>query len=160
MAKIFLTHTPDMLANYYGPRALAELRKLGDVRLNETPYVLDAAALAQAARGCEIVVSDRQTPGPAGFFRQAADCVAFLRVAIDIRNIDVEAASREGITNFPSGSSFKTNSCPTSPGGAVRGAVAVVLGSKSPVPLNCPTVMTCPHGSTAMRVPYDSFELP
>ena len=97
MAKIFLTHTPDMLANYYGPRALAELRKLGDVRLNETGGVLDADALAQAARGCEIVVSDRQTPGPAGFFRQAADCVAFLRVAIDIRNIDVEAASREGI---------------------------------------------------------------
>ena len=97
MAKIFLTHTPDMLANYYGPRALAELRKLGEVRLNETARVLDAGALAQAARGCEIVVSDRQTPGPAGFFRQAADCVAFLRVAIDIRNIDVEAASREGI---------------------------------------------------------------
>ena len=97
MAKIFLTHTPDMLANYYGPRALAELRKLGEVRLNETADVLDAAALAQAARGCEIVVSDRQTPGPAGFFQQAADCVAFLRVAIDIRNIDVEAASREGI---------------------------------------------------------------
>ncbi len=97
MAKIFLTHTPDMLANYYGPRALAELRKLGDVRLNETAGVLDAGALAQAARGCEIVVSDRQTPGPAGFFQQAADCVAFLRVAIDIRNIDVEAASREGI---------------------------------------------------------------
>ncbi len=97
MAKIFLTHTPDMLANYYGPRALAELRKLGEVRLNETHGVLDAAALAQAARGCEIVVSDRQTPGPAEFFRQAGDCAAFLRVAIDIRNIDVEAASREGI---------------------------------------------------------------
>ena len=97
MAKIFLTHTPDMLANYYGSRALSELRKLGDVRLNETARVLDAGALAQAARGCEIVVSDRQTPGPAGFFQQATDCVAFLRVAIDIRNIDVEAASREGI---------------------------------------------------------------
>jgi D-3-phosphoglycerate dehydrogenase len=97
MAKIFLTHTPDMLANYYGPRALAELRKLGDVRLNETGGVLDAGALAEAARGCEIVVSDRQTPGPAGFFQQAADCVAFLRVAIDIRNIDVEAASHQGI---------------------------------------------------------------
>src|SRR5688572_25079629 len=97
MAKIFLTHTPDMLANYYGPRALSELRQLGDVRLNETARVLDAAALAHAARDCEIVVSDRQTPGPAEFFQQAADCVAFLRVAIDIRNIDVPAASREGI---------------------------------------------------------------
>jgi D-3-phosphoglycerate dehydrogenase len=97
VAKIFLTHTPDMLANYYGERALAELRKLGDVMLNHKGRVLDADALAREARGCEIVVSDRQTPGPAAFFAEAADCVAFLRVAIDIRNIDVPAASREGI---------------------------------------------------------------
>ena len=97
MTKIFLTHTPDMLANYYGERALAQLRKLGDVRLNEISKVLDADALAKAARGCPIVISDRQTAGPAEFFAQAPDCVAFLRVAIDIRNIDVPAASRHGI---------------------------------------------------------------
>jgi D-3-phosphoglycerate dehydrogenase len=97
MAKIFLAHIPDMLENYYGQRALAELRKLGDVRLNETGKVLDANALAVAARGCEIVISDRQTAGPAEFFAQAPDCVAFLRVAIDIRNIDVPAASKHGI---------------------------------------------------------------
>jgi D-3-phosphoglycerate dehydrogenase len=97
MARIFLTHIPDMLANYYGARALAELRKLGEVRLNETDRVLDANALAKATRGCEIVISDRQTPGPGEFFAQAPDCVAFLRVAIDIRNIDVPSASREGI---------------------------------------------------------------
>ena len=29
--RIFLTHVPDMLENYYGPRALAEMRKLGEV---------------------------------------------------------------------------------------------------------------------------------
>ena len=97
MPAIFLTHIPDMLANYYGERALAELRKLGEVRLNETGKVLDAQALAAAARGCQIIVSDRQTPGPAEFFPLAPDLVAFLRVAVDIRNIDVAAASREGI---------------------------------------------------------------
>jgi D-3-phosphoglycerate dehydrogenase len=95
--RIFLTHVPDMLENYYGPRALAEMRKLGEVRLNTSGKVLDAKALAEAARGCEIIVSDRQTPGPAEFFPLAPDCCAFLRVAVDIRNIDVEAASREGV---------------------------------------------------------------
>ena len=45
MTKIFLTHTPDMLKNYYGERALAELRKLGDVRLNETFRILTAASV-------------------------------------------------------------------------------------------------------------------
>jgi D-3-phosphoglycerate dehydrogenase / 2-oxoglutarate reductase len=94
---IFLTHIPDMLKNYYGERALAELRKLGEVRLNQTAKVLDAKALAQAARGCEFIISDRQTPGPAAFFPLVPDLVAFLRVAVDIRNIDVQAASAQGV---------------------------------------------------------------
>jgi len=95
--RIFLTHVPDMLENYYGPRALAEMRKHGEVRVNTSGEVLDAKALAEAAEGCEIIVSDRQTPGPAEFFSAAPDCCAFLRVAVDIRNIDVEAASAQGI---------------------------------------------------------------
>jgi D-3-phosphoglycerate dehydrogenase / 2-oxoglutarate reductase len=95
--RIFLTHVPDMLENYYGPRALAAMRKLGEVRTNVSGQVLDAKALAEAAKGCEVIVSDRQTPGPAEFFPLAPDCCAFLRVAVDIRNIDVEAASRAGV---------------------------------------------------------------
>jgi D-3-phosphoglycerate dehydrogenase len=97
MARIFLTHVPDMLRNYYGERAVAALRKLGELRINDTGRVLDADALAAAARGCEIVVSDRQTPGPAAFFRNAPDLVAFLRCAVDIRNVDVAAASAAGV---------------------------------------------------------------
>jgi D-3-phosphoglycerate dehydrogenase len=97
MARIFLTHTPDMLRNYFGGRALAALRALGEVRINPTDQVLDAAALAAASSGCAIVVSDRQTPGPAAFFEHASDTVAFLRCAVDIRNIEVEAASRAGV---------------------------------------------------------------
>jgi D-3-phosphoglycerate dehydrogenase len=97
MARILLTHVPDMLENYYGPRALAAMRKLGDVKLNETGKVMDAKALAEAAKGCDIIVSDRQTPGPAEFFPMAPDVCAFLRVAVDIRNIDVDAASKQGV---------------------------------------------------------------
>jgi len=97
MARIFLTHVPDMLENYYGARALAAMRQLGEVRLNTSGKVLDAKALAEAAKGCEIIVSDRQTPGPAEFFPLAPDVCAFLRVAVDIRNIDVTTASKEGV---------------------------------------------------------------
>lgn len=96
MARILLTHTPDMLRNYYGERALAGLRALGEVRLNEGG-VLDTDALISAARQCDIVVSDRQTPGEARFFENAPDVAAFLRVAVDIRNIDVSAASGQGV---------------------------------------------------------------
>src|ERR1700674_3487911 len=97
MPSVFLTHTPDMLQHYYGERALAALKRHAEVRINPTGRVLDADALAQAARGCEIIVSDRQTPGPAALFRQAGDLLAFLRCAVDIRNVDVAAASEQGI---------------------------------------------------------------
>jgi D-3-phosphoglycerate dehydrogenase len=97
MPRVFLTHSPDMLQNYYGERALAALKQHAEVRINPTGEVLDAEALAQTARGCEIIVSDRQTPGPGAFFRQAGDLVAFLRCAVDIRNVDVVAASEQGI---------------------------------------------------------------
>ncbi len=97
MARIFLTHIPHMLQNYYGERALAALRKLGEVRVHPGDQVLDAKALFEASKGCDIIVSDRQTPGPAAFFEMGPDCAAFLRVAVDIRNIDVPAASKQGI---------------------------------------------------------------
>jgi D-3-phosphoglycerate dehydrogenase len=97
MAKIFLTHIPEMLENYYGPRAVAALREMAEVVINPTGRVLDADGLAAEAKGCDIIISDRQTPGPREFLDKAGDAVAFLRCAVDIRNIDVEAASRNGI---------------------------------------------------------------
>jgi D-3-phosphoglycerate dehydrogenase len=97
-ARVFLSHTPDMLANYYGPRAVAALEQVADVVLNPGSKPLDAEALARSADGCAVIVSDRMTPGPAAFFDRAPESlVAFLRCAVDIRNIEVEAASRRGI---------------------------------------------------------------
>jgi len=97
MARIFLTHIPHMLQNYYGERAVAALRKLGEVKINPGDQVLDAKALFEASKGCDIIVSDRQTPGPGEFFEMGPDIAAFLRCAVDIRNIDVAAASKQGI---------------------------------------------------------------
>jgi D-3-phosphoglycerate dehydrogenase len=97
MARIFLTHPPEALANYYGERAVAGLRALGELRLNPAGRELSTKELIEAARGCEIVVSYRQTPGEAELFRNAPDLVAFSRCAIDIRNVDVSAASAAGI---------------------------------------------------------------
>jgi D-3-phosphoglycerate dehydrogenase len=94
---LLLTHTPEMLRNYYGVRALAEMRAMADVRLNTSDVVLDADALIKLAAGCDVVVSDRQTAGPAAVFEQLPDLAAFLRVAVDIRNVDVAAASRAGV---------------------------------------------------------------
>jgi D-3-phosphoglycerate dehydrogenase / 2-oxoglutarate reductase len=95
--RVFLTHTPDALANYYGGRAVAALRGVAEVRLNDSGRHLAGRELAEAARGCQAIVSYRQSPGEAATFENAPDLVAFLRCAVDIRNVDVAAASAQGV---------------------------------------------------------------
>jgi D-3-phosphoglycerate dehydrogenase len=97
MARVFLTHSAEMLEKYYGKRAVAALEALGEVRINPTGQPLSTADLAEQARGCDIIVSDRQTPGEAALFEQSPALAAFLRCAVDIRNVDVAAASRHGV---------------------------------------------------------------
>ncbi len=95
--RILLTHTPDMRANYFGARALQGLRALGDVVLHEGDAPIEDAALRAAAAGCAVIIADRNTPFPAERLAGLGDIAAIARVAVDIRNIDVEAASRAGI---------------------------------------------------------------
>jgi D-3-phosphoglycerate dehydrogenase len=94
---VYLTHTPDALANYYGERALSALRQVADLRLNGSGRHLAGKELAEAAQGCQAIISYRQSPGEATTFENAPDLVAFLRCAVDIRNIDVAAASARGV---------------------------------------------------------------
>lgn len=95
--RVFLAHTPEMRANYYGDRALAELRKVAEVVTHEGAQTLSGAALAAAAAGCQAIVADRATPGTAETFDAAPDLLAFLRVAVDVSTIDIAAASRHGV---------------------------------------------------------------
>jgi len=95
--RVFLTHAPDMLANYYGDRALAELRAVAEVMVNPHARVITMPELVAAAADCQIIISDRQTPGEAVVFDSLPNLVVFERVAVDIRNIDVAAASRNGV---------------------------------------------------------------
>jgi D-3-phosphoglycerate dehydrogenase / 2-oxoglutarate reductase len=97
MANIFLTHPPEALATFYRKKALAALKALGTVRTRTETRELTTAELIEISNDCEIFVSFRQTPGEAALFDNAPNLVAFLRCAIDIRNIDVEAASKNGI---------------------------------------------------------------
>jgi D-3-phosphoglycerate dehydrogenase len=97
MARILLTHSPEARANYYGPRALAGLQALGEVKLHQGEAPLEGAALIAAAGDCDVVVSYRQSPGPATVFERLPALAAFVRCAVDIRNIDVAAASRAGV---------------------------------------------------------------
>jgi D-3-phosphoglycerate dehydrogenase len=107
--KILLTHSPEAMANYYGERALAELRKAGEVILNRKAHSLEGAELIEAARDCELIVSYRQSPGPAAVFEQLPKLRAFLRCAIDIRNVDVASASKAGVLVTQASAGFVTS---------------------------------------------------
>jgi len=106
--KILLTHSPEALKLYYGERALAGLLKLGEVRLNQNPSPLEGEDLLAAAADCDLIVSYRQSPGPAAVFERLPKLKAFLRCAIDIRNIDVAAASRAGVLVTQASAGFVT----------------------------------------------------
>jgi len=108
VVRILLTHSPEALALYYGERALKGLQNLGEVRLHEGKEPLQGEQLIRAAENCEMIVSYRQSPGPAEVFQRLPKLVAFLRCAIDIRNIDVAAASGAGVLVTQASAGFVT----------------------------------------------------
>jgi D-3-phosphoglycerate dehydrogenase len=106
--KILLTHSPEALKLYYGERALGGLVKLGEVRLHHGNEPLQGQALIAAAADCDLIVSYRQSPAPAALFEGLPRLKAFLRCAIDIRNVDVAAASKAGVLVTQASAGFVT----------------------------------------------------
>lgn len=107
--KILLTHSPEAMALYYGERALAGLRGVGEVKLNQNSVPLEGQDLIVAAQDCELIVSYRQSPGPAELFARLPRLIAFIRCAIDIRNVDVGAASKAGVLVTQASAGFVTS---------------------------------------------------
>lgn len=106
MLKVLLTHPPETRRKYYGERALETLRALAEVTLHQGPDALTAAGLVQSAAGMDVIIADRLTTGPSEIFGQLPALKAFLRCAVDIRNIDVEAATAAGVLVTRAGPGF------------------------------------------------------
>lgn len=94
--RVFLTHNPEDLEAYYG-RSLPELRSIAEVVTNPLDRDLTTPELIRFAEGCDVIVAHRATPGEAAVFEQLPDLVAFLRTAVDISTIDLDAASANGV---------------------------------------------------------------
>jgi D-3-phosphoglycerate dehydrogenase / 2-oxoglutarate reductase len=106
MTKVLLTHTPQARRQYYGERSLSGLQAAAEVVLHEGDHALDAAGLIDAADDVDIIVADRLTEGPGEIFAKLPKLRAFVRCAVDIRNIDVEAASAAGVLVTRAGPGF------------------------------------------------------
>jgi len=104
--KVLLTHTPQARTQYYGERSLTGLQAVAEVKLHQGDAALDAIGLIAAARDVDIIVADRLTAGPSEIFPRLPKLRAFVRCAVDIRNIDVDAASAAGVLVTQAGPGF------------------------------------------------------
>ncbi len=73
------------------------MQAIAEVRFNPGDAALWSDGLAALAKDCDVIVSYRQTVGDEALFAALPRLKAFVRCAIDIRNIDVSAASRHGV---------------------------------------------------------------
>ena len=106
---VLLTHSPSALAHYYGPRALAALEAVAEVKRRHDESSWTVRALADAAQGCDIIVSDRSAEGGAELLNKLPRLLAFCRCAVDIRNVDVASASANGILVTQASAGFMTS---------------------------------------------------
>jgi len=104
--KVLLTHTPLFRRQYYGERSLNGLRAVAEVKLHEADDALDSDGMIAAAGDVDIIVADRLTGGRGEIFARLPKLIAFVRCAVDIRNIDVDAASGAGVLVTRAGPGF------------------------------------------------------
>jgi D-3-phosphoglycerate dehydrogenase / 2-oxoglutarate reductase len=97
MSTVFVSHPRDKLEAYFGAKATAALQAIAEVRVNPEPRELALAELVAAAQGCDALIAYRQTAGPEALFRDLPSLFAFIRCAVDIRTVDVAAASAHGV---------------------------------------------------------------
>jgi D-3-phosphoglycerate dehydrogenase / 2-oxoglutarate reductase len=94
--RVFVTHNPEDLDAYYG-RALPQLAAIAEVVINPFDRDLAQDELIDQAAHCEVIVAHRSTAGTAAVFERSPQLLAFLRCAVDISTIDVDAASANGV---------------------------------------------------------------
>lgn len=95
--RIYLSHPETARTWWYGGAALARLRELGSVALNRADTSPEGSRLVAEAQGCQVIVLDRATTVTAAEMDALPDLLALVRSGVEVRHIDIEAASARGI---------------------------------------------------------------
>lgn len=106
MTRILLTHDPADREAWYGEKALEALKQMGTLVLRDEASPLSEDRLAALAEGCDIIVADRQVSAGHELFSSVPSLKALVRCAMDIRSIDVEAATHHGVLVTRAGPGF------------------------------------------------------
>jgi D-3-phosphoglycerate dehydrogenase len=108
VVSVFVSHPQPMLEMYFGQRALKALHEIAEVRLNPASHDLPEPELITTAHDCDVLIAYRQTPAPASLFAALPRLAAFIRCAMDIRTVDVAAASAHGVLVTHASAGFQT----------------------------------------------------
>ena len=103
--KVFVDHKSEDREVYYG-RTLPHLKEIAEVLINPHERNMTTPEIIEIAADCDFIVSHRATPGEAALFDQSPRLLAFLRTALDVSTVDIEAASRNGILVANAGATF------------------------------------------------------
>jgi D-3-phosphoglycerate dehydrogenase len=105
MLRVFLTHNQEDLEAYYST-TLPRLEAIADVVRNPLDRDLTTPELIEHTRDVDVIVAHRSTPGESSLFAATDRLLAFLRTAVDVSTIDIEAASTAGVLVATADKSF------------------------------------------------------
>ncbi|MGU7778561.1 hydroxyacid dehydrogenase [Burkholderia sp. PU8-34] len=97
MKRVFVTHPSGMLDHYFGAKAMDALDAIARATYNPQDRELTTDELIDAAQASDAIIGYRQTPAPHALFAGLPNLGAFVRCAVDIRTVDVAAASDLGV---------------------------------------------------------------
>ena len=106
MTEVLVTHPRNRLDQYFGVQATRALEASARVHFNPYDRELTLDELARLAGTSDFIISYRGTAGPPELFAALPRLKAFVRCATDIRNIDVDSASRSGVLVTRTGAGF------------------------------------------------------
>ena len=107
--QVFLTHPDIDLEFFFGRGALERLRWSCDVILNPLGRPPNDAELLSLAPNCEVIVSEWLTGAGAAVFQGNPSLKAFVRCGVEMLNVDMEAATREGVMVIATPAQFATS---------------------------------------------------
>lgn len=101
--RVFLSHTLADRRWFFPEESLGDLREFADVRLHDGADHLTPMQLLEVAGDVDFLVTEWATGADATYFERNRKLVALFRVGVEILNVDIDAATREGvvIANLP-----------------------------------------------------------
>lgn len=97
IASVFLTHTPSDLRHFFPQSSIERLKRIARVTSNPNDDHLTPEQLLAVAPNAEYIITEWATGADAKYFEKNTSLIAICRVGVEILNIDISAATANGV---------------------------------------------------------------